>query len=153
MFESCCTISRERTGEFQILISVIFFALSHVAARDAMLGNKGIGPITFAACCSVVSTLIIYIVMPCMQRTFHVQVDQHESERRFSEPAKPSTRWELLYWGFICGCANFSGSALGQIGLVTVTVGKAGFITGMYVVFIPIVEYILPGYGIQVSYY
>lgn len=148
MNEWCSVLSKERTGEFQILTSVIFFAVSHVAARDAMTGNKGIGPITFAACCSVISTLIIYIVMPCMQRTFRVQVDQEN--RRFSEPAKPSTRCELLLWGIFCGCANFAGNVLGQIGLVTVTVGKAGFITGMYVVFIPIVESILPGYGIKV---
>eukprot|EP01034_Spumella_vulgaris_P028608 gene28608-35494_t len=39
-----------------------------------------------------------------------------------------------------------------QIGLVTVSAGKAGFITGMYVVFVPIVEYLVPGFGTHLSW-
>jgi drug/metabolite transporter (DMT)-like permease len=40
--------------------------------------------------------------------------------------------------GLLAGCALFMGASLQQIGLVYTTAGKAGFITGLYVVIVPI---------------
>jgi drug/metabolite transporter (DMT)-like permease len=45
-----------------------------------------------------------------------------------------------IFWGVICtGILLFIGVSLQQIGLKTTTAGKAGFITGLYVVFVPII--------------
>jgi drug/metabolite transporter (DMT)-like permease len=45
-------------------------------------------------------------------------------------------------WMFIAGFLLFLGSALQQVGLVYTTAGNAGFITGLYVVLVPIVLFI-----------
>jgi len=44
----------------------------------------------------------------------------------------------LFYGGMILGLSVFGGATLQQYGLVYTTAGNAGFITGLYVVFVPI---------------
>ena len=44
----------------------------------------------------------------------------------------------LLLYGGLAGLAIFTGASLQQVGLVYTTAGKAGFITGLYVVLVPI---------------
>ena len=44
----------------------------------------------------------------------------------------------VLYGGVLAGSALFLGASLQQVGLVYTTAGKAGFITGLYVVIVPI---------------
>ena len=44
----------------------------------------------------------------------------------------------IVKWGFFAGIALFAGSSFQQIGLITTTAGNAGFITGLYVIFVPI---------------
>ena len=44
----------------------------------------------------------------------------------------------LLRYGGLAGLAIFAGASLQQVGLVYTTAGKAGFITGLYVVIVPI---------------
>ncbi len=44
----------------------------------------------------------------------------------------------LALYGCVAGAVLFAGAALQQVGLVTTTAGKAGFITGLYVVLVPL---------------
>jgi drug/metabolite transporter (DMT)-like permease len=44
----------------------------------------------------------------------------------------------ILFGGAALGLALFSGASLQQIGLVYTTAGKAGFITGLYVIMVPV---------------
>ena len=45
--------------------------------------------------------------------------------------------------GFLCGFMLFAASSLQQMGLVTTTAGKAGFITALYVVLVPVAAWLL----------
>ncbi|SDN23082.1 EamA-like transporter family protein [Desulfonauticus submarinus] len=49
----------------------------------------------------------------------------------------------VLVGGFCLGSILFVASSLQQIGMIYTTAGKAGFITGLYVVIVPIVGYFL----------
>lgn len=49
-----------------------------------------------------------------------------------------SLKINSLTAGFLAGLLLFSGATLQQIGLVYTSAGKAGFITGLYVIFVPI---------------
>ena len=51
---------------------------------------------------------------------------------------RPGNRNILLLGGICCGVMLFIGSALQQIGIQYTTAGKAGFITAMYMVLVPI---------------
>ena len=45
--------------------------------------------------------------------------------------------------GLLCGVMLFAASSLQQMGLVTTTAGKAGFITALYVVLVPVAAWLL----------
>ncbi len=49
----------------------------------------------------------------------------------------PSTK-QVLWGGSLAGIALYLGASLQQVGIVYTTAGKAGFITGLYVVIVPI---------------
>ena len=61
-------------------------------------------------------------------------------KRDFGEQAKPRPHYrrELLLSGLCCGAALTLGTNLQQKGLETTTSGKAGFITALYIVIVPI---------------
>jgi len=136
-------LNQRWVGEAQIVTSLLFFGISFVYQRSAML--NGMKPITYNACRYVVSTALLFITKYFSGDILHDDVlstPQHEVVQQ------QGNRWkQLLFYGSILGIANFGGSLLQQIGLVTVTAGKTGFITGMYVVFVPIVEYLIPWYN------
>lgn len=60
------------------------------------------------------------------------------------------TGLKALGGGVLAGCILFSGASLQQFGLVETTAGNAGFITGLYVVIVPLIGRFLgqkPGLG------
>jgi len=50
---------------------------------------------------------------------------------------------EQYQWMFVAGFVLFVGSAMQQLGVVYTTAGNAGFITGLYVVLVPVVLFIV----------
>jgi drug/metabolite transporter (DMT)-like permease len=59
------------------------------------------------------------------------------------EPGIPGLRREILPGVILVGCLLVGGSAFQQAGMQYTTAGNAGFITGLYVVLIPLFEAIL----------
>lgn len=53
---------------------------------------------------------------------------------------QPPDRQSILIGGVGAGLALFSGASLQQVGIVYTTAGKAGFITGLYVVLVPLIS-------------
>jgi drug/metabolite transporter (DMT)-like permease len=69
------------------------------------------------------------------------------------DPAPFSSRQHLLA-GLLAGSILFGGASLQQIGIIHTTAGKAGFITGLYVVLVPFLGLFLghrPGWGRHVG--
>ena len=87
---------------------------------------------TFNTARSVVAFL--FLAMLCaVQRKFLVKNDSGTKEAVFG------TRRDLMLGGICCGVALTVASNLQQKGLETTTSGKAGFITALYIVIVPIV--------------
>ena len=61
---------------------------------------------------------------------------------RTNSPAYKISR-EQYQWMSIAGIVLFLGSALQQLGMVYTTAGNAGFITGLYVVFVPVLLFLI----------
>lgn len=93
------------------------------------VGMDHIGPFTFQffRC-----TLAILFLIPVSFLFEAGKCSLAESVRRWKDPV-------LWKNGFICGLALFAGQSLQQIGLVYTDAGKAGFITAMYIVLVPII--------------
>lgn len=57
---------------------------------------------------------------------------------------KPEVSRKGLIWaGFTSGLILFVAATLQQVGIIYTTAGKAGFITGLYVIFVPFLNYFL----------
>eukprot|EP01031_Cornospumella_fuschlensis_P035311 gene35311-42788_t len=136
--------SNEFTGEIQIMVSLLFFGASFIGQRYAMLQGMAKYGLGLAA---------NYEKDEKADKSLHSNDPKNESnkEDKENDSTKDCCSKDLLIYGLGLGVANFAGSILQQIGLVTVTAGKTGFITGMYVVIVPIVEHLTPGFSSSLS--
>ena len=64
------------------------------------------------------------------------------TERKKSPETAPDPK-DQRRAGLLCGVMLFAASSLQQMGLVTTTAGKAGFITALYVVLVPVAAWLL----------
>ena len=89
------------------------------------VGMDHIGPMTFQAVrCTLGGLFLIPVV-------FLFEKEKNQFLQNWKNP-------KLWKTGFVCGAALFLAAGLQQIGLVYTTAGKAGFITAMYIVMVPI---------------
>lgn len=59
----------------------------------------------------------------------------------FSDDSKSPRNSSIFFPGLSAGVVLFMGSSLQQIGIVYTTAGKAGFITGLYLIYVPILGF------------
>lgn len=112
-----------------LLITAVIWGSAFVAQR---VGMDYVGPFTFCASRFILATVFLVPVIYFMDRG-----KKAEQEERSLEEIALDKKFTLK-GGFLCGLALFGGSILQQTGLVFTTAGKAGFITALYIVLIPI---------------
>lgn len=88
------------------------------------VGMDYVGPYTFIAARNVIA---LAVLLPWVAVT-----------KKRSGSGKKEDHKSLLIGGICCGICLFAASALQQIGMKYTTVGKAGFITAMYMVLVPV---------------
>jgi len=113
--------ARFRTDLILLVVAVIWGS-AFVAQRA---GNEHVGPFTFNAVRFLIGGLVLSPIL-IWQRF-----------RKVPSPT-PSRRSKTWRSGLLLGLLLFGGASLQQIGLVTTTAGKGGFITGLYVVIVPL---------------
>ena len=116
-------IPREKSSpsaDLLLLLVALIWGFGFVAQR---VGMDHVGPYTFnglrfilGACC------LLPLVL-----------------RRSRQPVLTGQQMSAWKAGLIAGVFLFAGATLQQVGLQYTTAGKAGFITGLYVVFVPII--------------
>ena len=117
-------MSAKLRSDIILVLAAVIWGFAFVAQR---VGMEYVGPFTFNGVRFSLGTLVLlpFILF----------------KTRFSQQ-QPSIKVNSLkkFTGVILtGLLLFTGVALQQIGLKTTSAGKAGFITGLYVVFVPIV--------------
>lgn len=121
-------------ADILLLIAAIVWGTTFVAQKTGM---DGLGPFGFVVSRFALSILVI-------------------APLAFYEMRKKSHIPSAGFWPVVILCASFSiGCILQQAGQVHTTVTNAGFITGLYVVFTPIVAWIvyrkLPAYTVWIA--
>lgn len=113
-------------SELLLLITAIIWGFAFVAQRAGM---EYIGPFTFNGIRFALGSLVL---LPFIIWRKKVQ-GRHDNNISASKP-KP-------FWiaGIIAGVVLFGGASLQQVGITQTTAGKAGFITGLYVIIVPII--------------
>lgn len=119
-------VNRIRQNVFPTLAALIW-GTSFVAQS---VSADYVEAFTFNTARSVVACLFLSILCP-------IFAGIRKRQGSSAEPVQGSKR-ELLLGGFCCGAALTIASNLQQKGLETTTSGKAGFITALYIVIVPI---------------
>jgi drug/metabolite transporter (DMT)-like permease len=108
-----------------LLITAAIWGFAFVAQR---VGMEYLGPFTFNAARFILGSLSL---LPL--------VFISRGQRPASGNIQHQPGWKLvIFGGFAAGFMLFMGMSLQQVGLVYTTAGKAGFITSLYVVIVPI---------------
>ena len=113
-------------SESLLLITAIIWGFAFVAQRAGM---EYIGPYTFNGIRFALGSLVL---LPFIAWRTKVQGRQEKN----TSALKPKSFW---YAGMIAGVVLFGGASLQQVGIAQTTAGKAGFITGLYVIIVPII--------------
>ena len=121
--------SRRLLGNALLLMTAMIWGMAFVAQRQGM---DSIEPITFCAARMALSTMAVALVALAMGR--------HD---RRPEAEQTSRRRASLVGGVCSGMFLALATVMQQVGLVTTTAGKAGFITAMYMLLVPVVNFLL----------
>lgn len=97
------------------------------------VGMEYVGPFTFNSIRNIMGALVlvpvIFIGEKCGQK-----------EKKVSEKENAKAQSALLAGGLCCGAVLFISTSAQQIGIKYTTVGKAGFITALYIIIVPVVS-------------
>lgn len=112
-------------GSVSLLLTTVIWGSAFIAQS---VGMELIGPFTFQA---IRCSLAVLFLIPV---SFLFDIGKCSFSVSFAKWKNPSL-WKA---GVICGLALFAATSLQQIGLIYTDAGKAGFITAMYIVLVPI---------------
>jgi drug/metabolite transporter (DMT)-like permease len=119
-----------------LLLTALIWGLGFVAQREGM---SYVGPFTYNAvrfALGGVSLVPLILIRARRGRTGALRVDAAGSAPLTGAPAP--RRIGSVSAGLIAGGILFFAASLQQVGIVSTTAGKAGFITGLYVVLVPL---------------
>jgi drug/metabolite transporter (DMT)-like permease len=120
------TRTKRLKADLTLLAVAIIWGSAFVAQRA---GNEQVGPFTFNAVRFLVGSLVLFPIL----------IWQRLCGKRPSVPSSASSQKNTLWRnGLLLGLLLFGGASFQQLGLVTTTAGKGGFITGLYVVLVPL---------------
>lgn len=118
-------MNKQLRGSISLLTATVIWGFAFIAQS---VGMDLIGPFTFQFIRCVLAVLFL---IPCSFLLDLGKCSIRESADKWKDP---------LLWktGLICGGALFIAASLQQVGLQYTDAGKAGFITAMYIVLVPI---------------
>lgn len=118
--------ARRLRSNLLLTLTATIWGFAFVAQR---IGMEHVGPFTFNGIRFALGGLSLLPVILLAGRP-HRDIDR---------PVPRSGSKLLLTGGILAGAALFAGASLQQVGIIHTTAGKAGFITGLYVVLVPVV--------------
>ena len=124
-------MSKKLRGSIMLLLTAMIWGLAFVAQSDGM---NYVGPFTYNAC----RTLLGGVVLIPVIALFRLIPQKNKADTPEKAPLKTT-----VIGGIVCGVVFFIASTLQQIGITMTTAGKAGFITALYIVIVPIIGVII----------
>ena len=112
-------------GSLSLLLTTIIWGFAFIAQS---MGMDHVGPFTFQA---LRCLLAVMFLIPCSFLMDAGKCGFRKSAAKWKDPVL----WRV---GLICGCALFVAASLQQVGILYTDAGKAGFITAMYIVLVPV---------------
>ena len=127
-------MSKTLRANLLLLLTAAIWGVAFVAQDVAM---DTMGPFTFNATRLLVAALAL---LPCIRLLDALDQKARGGaapNRRYRDMT-PQQQRTLLIGGLCCGVALFAGSSLQQLGIKETSAGKAGFVTALYIVLVPL---------------
>ncbi len=119
-------MSKKTTSVFLLLLTALIWGSAFVAQSKGM---EHVGPFTYNGIRSLIGGAVLIPVLLVFRAL----------RRRSGEGEQALSRKRAtVIGGLCCGLALFAASSLQQFGISMTTAGKAGFITALYIVIVPI---------------
>jgi len=139
MFRKDVTMSKRLRANFLLLLTALIWGVAFVAQDVAM---DAMEPFTFNAARMLVAALVL---LPCIRLLDAIERKRTQTGGNASASASrpframsQAQKRTLLLGGLCCGVALFLGSSLQQFGIKETSAGKAGFVTALYIVLVPL---------------
>lgn len=113
-------------GNFLLIITAFIWGSAFVAQS---VGMEYIEPITFNGIRCIVGGIVLIVANLIFDSVKKKNGTYHKPEKKEKK--------ELIKGGIICGIIIFFASTIQQIGISQTTVGKAGFISVLYILIVP----------------
>ena len=114
-------------GSLLLLLGAVIWGVAFVAQR---MGMDSMPPLAFNGIRMLLAGIALLPVIAF--------ADRKEPARK---PVTAEQKKDLRIAGLLCGTLLFISSSLQQMGLVYTSAGKAGFITALYVVLVPVISW------------
>ena len=106
-----------------LLLTALIWGAAFVAQSAGMEQN---GPFTFNTVRMILGGIVLIPCIALFDKMHHVRLGWRSADKN------------LWVGGCLCGVALFTGATLQQFGIQYTSAGKAGFITALYVIFVPL---------------
>ena len=118
-----------------LFLAALIWGASFVAQKAGM---EYIGPFTFNGLRFLIGSMVLIPVILIIDKLQKRTAAGINGAGAVSESQIRNDRKNLLIGGLSCGIVLFTAGTLQQFGMVYTTAGKAGFITALYIVLVPI---------------
>lgn len=122
-------MSKKVVGVLELLLTAFIWGIAFVAQS---VGMKYIGPFTFNCVRFFIGGVILIPVIILLNNKNKEEIKSQSIQT--SEEKKKYTVWG----GILCGILICSASTFQQMGICRTSVGKAGFITALYIIIVPL---------------
>ena len=125
-------MNKQIYANIALLTVAVIWGLTFTAQR---VGMEFLGPYTFNAVRAIlgsISLIPVIILFKLMKK---------KKKASYSPQKTKIRRIRLIQGGLACGIVLFLGMTLQQIGIIYTSAGKAGFITALYIVIVPILSF------------
>lgn len=123
-------MSRKTKGNLMLLITAFIWGTAFVAQSEGM---NYVEPFTYCASRNILGALVLIPV---------ILLFRYGKFRDKSDTEQVSVK-ETITGGIICGMILCVSGALQQVGISMTTAGKAGFISAIYIIAVPIAEFFI----------
>lgn len=120
-----------------LFLTALIWGLSFVAQRAGM---EFVGPFTFNAVRSIIGGLSLIPVIYIVKK---INIDTRTPRKKHVQHIR------LAQAGILCGIALFLAMSVQQYCMMFVSAGKAGFITALYIIYVPLISMLFLGHKLK----
>ena len=132
--------NQKMIGNLLLTLTALIWGTAFVFQRKGM---ESIEPITFTSARMALAAVAVGIAAFIYTKKPVAKTVPAEAEKISAETERKNRRKNTVLGGICCGTFLACASIFQQMGIVYTTAGKAGFITAMYMIIVPVIGFVL----------